>query len=128
MNWLILSAALQLGIAQGAPVLYENAAFSPVDFPPAYATFEVRAETGPVFIETFVRTDMQALAFTDWLPNQVTYQVGAGVELGPLTAGWKHTCYHPVAVFMTMSGYDLFPASEGGTDDFYLRIEIKGGH
>jgi hypothetical protein len=69
---------------------------------------------------------MRVLDAIEWLPNQVTYQLGIGAELGPLTVGWKHTCYHPVSVYMTYNGYDLFPASEGGTDDFYLRLEIGG--
>lgn len=125
MSWLILSAFLQAGIVHGAPVMYDSPNFVKADFPPVYVTMTVDAEAAPFFAEASVRTDMSMREWDSWLPNQVTYQLGGGVRLGPLTAGWTHTCYHPVSVFMEYDGYKLMPSSEGGVDDFYVRVEIK---
>ncbi len=123
--WLVLSAFLQMGITNGGAAIYEEPKFVKKEFPPAYAIMGIKGIAGPFFLEGSMRSDMKSVSLDNWFPMQATYQIGAGLKIGPLTVGWLHTCYHPVAPYMQILGYELRPASEGATNDIYLRLEFK---
>jgi len=125
MSWLILSAFLQFGIAQGSALMYQPPDLVYAQFPPIYEQLNVRAEAGLLFFEADLRADFQPMSWDNWFPEQMTYILGAGLKIGPLTVGAKRICYHPVAPYMEHYGYQLLPYSEGAINDFYVRLEFK---
>lgn len=123
---LVLSAALEFGVTDGGVYQYRPE-FAMRDVPPFYATVEFGGELGAVFFETSVRTDMFPERLTNWLPIQMTYAIGGGVELGPLRFGYEHACFHPMQVYATVmpESRQAVPGWEGSYDRFYVRMEVK---
>jgi hypothetical protein len=126
MNALLLSAFLQFGMLSGGAVMYEPPEQILVTDFPAYATLGVRADYGLFFAEGSIRTDMRPISLSNWIPNQITYDIGGGMTYKMFTLGYRRTCYHPVTPYMVYGGYAVIPAFEGATDDIYLRINIGG--
>lgn len=126
MTALLLSAFLQVGMLSGNATIYQPPKQMNILDLPCYATLGARADWGPLFAETSVRTDMQPASLTDWMPDEMAYSIGAGIEAHGVTLGIKHTCYHPVMPYMTYEGYKIVPSFEGATNDLYLRVEIGG--
>lgn len=126
LSLLVLSAALEAGITDGAVYQYRPET-ALVTVPPCYATFEVGAELGPVFFETSLRTDMWPLALNSWTPIQSTYSIGGGLDFGPLRVGYEHSCFHPMQAYATVlpESKQAVPGWEGAYDRFYLRLEVK---
>jgi hypothetical protein len=126
LSALLLSAFIQFGSVQGSPVIYEDPKpFVLTDFR-AYADIGAKGEYGPVFVGGSVRTDMAMIDAGNWSPQQVTFIYEAGAKVGPLTAGVRRICYHPIMPYMSYYGYDVRPSSEGAALDVYLRLDIKG--
>jgi hypothetical protein len=117
---------LQLGTQDGHSLLYEEPEFLLEAYPPLYATLEFKGTVGVTFFEAFVRTDMKARNWDQWIPHQMTYQLGAGIELKNVKIGWSHTCYHPMMPFMVYHRYVLLASSEGSVNDFYVRFSVGG--
>lgn len=125
---LILSAALQFGIMNGAAYCMKpNDVVEFVECPPLYATLSVDARCGIFFANASVRTDMWMMSLTNYDPYDLSFQIGGGISIGPLVFGICHTCYHPMTTYSIQAGYRIVPYSEGATDDLYIRLNIGGG-
>ena len=118
---------LELGAMSGGVIQYEP---SPIvnEVPPLYAEFGIRGEAGWFFAEGKLSTDFRAISINSYTPTQETYVVGFGVEIGPLTIGYEHSCFHPIMPYLTsMRGrYQVTPYFEGGYDRTYVRFTAGG--
>lgn len=122
--WLVLSAFLQIGALNGAAYIY-SPPYELVQTPPCYAELGGKAAASVLYIDGAVRTLMQPTSITSWYPEQMTYKIGAGLDFGWLKIGWEHECYHPIAPYTMQFDHQLWPKTEGATDDFFIRFEIK---
>jgi hypothetical protein len=125
MNWLILSAFIQLGMMDGVATLYDSPLFNTIEYNPMYATLGVEGDIGHIFVKGSIRNVF--LPFNQgngFVPQQDVYQLGAGIRYKLFEIGWVHTCYHPVVPYMEYYGFIVKPGTEGGSDDFYVRFNI----
>ena len=126
---LSLMLYLELGAMSGGVIQYEP---TPImsDVPPLYAEFGIRGEAGWFFAEGKISTDFRARSITSYTPTQETYAIGFGVEIGPLTVGYEHSCFHPVTPYLTSmrERYQVTPYFDGAYNRTYVRFTAGGKH
>jgi hypothetical protein len=57
----------------------------------------------------------------NFTPYFMNFQVGGGIKIGGLEAGYRHACYHPVLNFSSNN----CSLNGGGFDEFYISFKGK---
>jgi hypothetical protein len=130
MNWLILVAALELGVAPVDQMIM----YGPPDdifsaSPIIYTQLEARVM---MFDVLFVGGSVQTQTWWDgegsFWPFRAAYLFEAGLRHKWLEIGFRHYCTHPV---MPLQPLWVDPPTqetrwEGGYEQIYIRLETKG--
>lgn len=124
---LVFMLFLELGTISGGVQQYTPVE-TPKEIPPLYAEFGIRGDAGIFFAEGKIVTDFQFRGADRYTPTQETYVVGFGVDMGALTIGYEHSCFHPITPYATtmLSRYQVVPHFEGAYDRAYIRITSGG--
>lgn len=131
MFGIIMSAYLQFGMLDGVgwvPKTWNEPDQGSiiVTEKPLYTDLGFKVELGVLFAEADVLTTMYQDNWNSFQPVDNTYSIGGGISYKGITAGIKHTCYHPMAAYSMYHNYRLVNATEGSTNDIYMRLEIGG--
>lgn len=125
---LFMAFLLQIGTYSGALVQYERPGwfeYSPIQ-QPIYTELGMELETGPFFVQGRMRVDMYSDTLTNYSPFQNTYSIGGGLRLGPVEAGIRHTCFHPMSAYAFIyTQPQIVPRFEGGVNEIYLLFNPK---
>ena len=127
MNWLILLYFIELGYSP----FYKSFNVLPVDNQlilnesVMYITIDSELVLfDHLFIGGAVKTYFQDLKDNkSYFPFEADYLFKAGMRFGPLEAGFRHFCLHPVRP------YEMYYQPQGSTDgayeEFYIRISSQ---
>lgn len=127
MAWIAFILAVQLGwIPQGGVTMY-----NPPEFLDASNTFYQAFEAKVVLFKT-VEIGGSATVH-DWItktadgfwPDRLDSIFFLGLLLGPVTVEWRHRCIHAVIPFQ--DAYKEAPGWDAGTDQVFVRVELKWG-
>lgn len=126
---IVLMMALELGwLPEGTMLMYEPTQAQVVSNW-TYAEFSARAAMGPVFAEGRMRSTQGMLGDEVGWPgvgfttDGMLYEVGGGVEVGPLTVGFRRMCTHPVMAYLPVRGGE--PIWEGWYGEVYARAKLE---
>lgn len=89
----------------------------------------IGGEVGYGFTSVYasVATDMFAVDAVNFNPFFNTYVVGLKLELGAITWGFEHACYHPMVPYGWVPAREnVVPAFEGAMDRLYLKVKLGG--
>jgi hypothetical protein len=122
MNWLVLWAALQIGLSpssgvveyQQPPLLGEIVAYTQLEA-------EARMLNEVLFIGGMVRTEVVLDSFDEWNPTLASYGFVAGARIGLIEIGFLHVCQHPVVPYYNV--YRPVIRWDGWWREFYIRLE-----
>lgn len=126
MTWLALLFAIELGVSPyGGWAFYDEPrgyVYEQVEMPALYTELEAEALLldGHVSVDGAVRTWVTRMGRARYAPFWATYDFGISARFGPVEAGWRHQCTHPVQVYTALVGASV-PALEGGYGEFYIR-------
>lgn len=92
-----------------------------------YTQFEIEAEAFEhIFIGGSVKTMMYARDnYRTFKPFVDEYMFYTGLRFGPIEAGFRHFCTHPVVTYMGLRDTDI--KYEGAYEQIYLRVEVEYG-
>ena len=124
MDWLSLFFAIELGLIvdgnymllDGEEYLYEN-----------QQQYYTRLEGGIEILKTFyvmggIKTVFHKGESYFFMPELSEYDIETGLRYGPLSAGFRHACYHPVEARIN----DLPDVRwQGAYSEVFVRAEIK---
>ncbi len=126
MNWLILLYFIELGYSpfyQSLNVMEESSRINAENI--YYITLDAEVVIlDHLFIGGAVKTYFQDLKNNkSYYPFEADYLFKAGLRFGPLEAGFRHFCLHPVRP------YEMYYQPQGSTDgayeEFYIRISSE---
>lgn len=128
MTWLALLFAIELGVSPyGGWALYDEPhgyVYEQVEKLNAYTELEAEAALldGHVSVGGSLRTWVARMDPASYAPFWATYGFWVTASLGPVEAGWRHLCTHPVQVYTALVERSV-PGVEGGYGEFYVRYE-----
>ena len=126
MNWIILIYFLELGYSpfyQSLNVMEESSRINAENI--YYITLDAEVVIlDHLFIGGAVKTYFQDQKDNyTFYPFEADYLFKAGLRFGPLEAGFRHFCLHPVRP------YEMYYQPQGSTDgayeEFYIRISSE---
>jgi hypothetical protein len=125
MSWLIFIAALEAGYLPSLAVTDYTTGPIPREIQGLWYTDlsgEIRADR--VFLAGGVHTQMYPSG-GGFFPTVVRFDFSAGVRFGPVEAGYRHSCTHPMYPWLPYAsalGRDYRPQYEGAYDQVYIRV------
>lgn len=122
---LTLCAAIEGGFISGGIFNYTNGNMAWKDIGSLYTTLDTKICYGPAYISGSMECFFTPRSIVDYVPFQMTYNLGAGVEIGNVKFGYEHSCFHPIQPYLTVWDTGVTPKYEGGTDKFFVRISTK---
>ena len=125
MNWLILLYFIELGYSpfyQSLNVMEESSRINAENI--YYITLDAEVVIlDHLFVGGAVKTYIHSTDSYDYFPFEADYLFKAGLRFGPLEAGFRHFCLHPVRP------YEMYYQPQGSTDgayeEFYIRISSE---
>ena len=126
MNWIILLYFIELGYSpfyQSLNVMEESSRINAENI--YYITLDAEVVIlDHLFIGGAVKTYFQDQKDNyTFYPFEADYLFKAGLRFGPLEAGFRHFCLHPVRP------YEMYYQPQGSTDgayeEFYIRISSE---
>jgi hypothetical protein len=126
MNFLALMFVLELGLLPcNEWVMYESEIISP-EAVQWYTHLEGEVEIGELlFIGGAVTTRMEATSISlgGFVPFTDEYRFTLGFRFGPMEAGLRHMCTHPVIPLMLVNDPEVI-TYEGSYEELYIRFEL----
>lgn len=123
MFWYALVFELSYWISGGI-VQYEPVDYIALD-DPLLISLGAEAGYGPMSVYGNVATDMWVTSLTGFNFFMNTYTVGVRVEIGAVTVGLEHSCFHPAVPYQWLpSRQNVIPSFEGSFDRLYLQVKL----